>query len=36
LAEAYIGRLVNPLHPAAGQIKVEKPQPFRFDARMFR
>jgi RES domain-containing protein len=28
--------LVNPLHPAADQIKVEKPQPFHFDARMFR
>jgi RES domain-containing protein len=28
--------LVNPLHPAAAGIKVEKPQPFRFDARMFR
>lgn len=28
--------LVNPLHPAMAQIKIEKPQPFRFDARMFR
>lgn len=28
--------LVNPLHPAAAKIKIEKPQPFRFDARMFR
>ncbi len=28
--------LVNTLHPAAGQIKVEKPQVFRFDSRMFR
>ncbi len=28
--------LLNPLHPAMGKIKVEKPQPFRFDARMFR
>jgi len=28
--------LVNPLHPAAAQIKIEEPQAFRFDARMFR
>jgi RES domain-containing protein len=28
--------LVNPLHPAISQINVEPPQPFRFDARMFR
>jgi len=28
--------LVNPLHPAIAQIKVEEPQPFHFDARMFR
>ena len=28
--------LVNPLHPAMAQIKIEKPQPFQFDARMFR
>jgi RES domain-containing protein len=28
--------LVNPLHPATAQIKVEEPQPFHFDARMFR
>ena len=28
--------LVNPLHPAIAEIKVEKPQPFHFDARMFR
>jgi RES domain-containing protein len=28
--------LVNPLHPAVEEIKVEKPQPFRFDERMFR
>lgn len=28
--------LVNPLHAAIAQIKIEKPQPFRFDARMFR
>ena len=28
--------LVNPLHPAIAQIKVEPPQPFQFDARMFR
>jgi RES domain-containing protein len=28
--------LLNPLHPAIGQIKIEEPQPFRFDARMFR
>jgi RES domain-containing protein len=27
--------LVNPLHPAVGAMRVEKPQPFRFDARMF-
>ena len=28
--------LVNPLHPAVREIKIEKPQPFRFDERMFR
>jgi RES domain-containing protein len=28
--------LMNPLHPAVMEIKVEEPQPFRFDARMFR
>jgi len=28
--------LVNPLHPSIAQIKIEKPQPFHFDARMFR
>ena len=28
--------LVNPLHPAIAKIKVEEPQPFNFDARMFR
>ncbi|MGC1463992.1 MAG: RES family NAD+ phosphorylase [Terracidiphilus sp.] len=28
--------LVNPLHPAIADIKVEEPQPFHFDARMFR
>jgi RES domain-containing protein len=28
--------LVNPLHPAISQIKIEEPQAFRFDARMFR
>jgi RES domain-containing protein len=28
--------LVNPLHPAIAEIKVEEPQPFLFDARMFR
>jgi RES domain-containing protein len=28
--------LVNPLHPAVAQIKIEPPQPFHFDARMFR
>ena len=28
--------LVNPLHPAIAEIKVEPPQPFQFDARMFR
>jgi RES domain-containing protein len=28
--------LVNPLHPAIAEIKVEEPQPFHFDARMFR
>ncbi len=28
--------LVNPLHPAVPQIKIELPQPFHFDARMFR
>jgi RES domain-containing protein len=28
--------LVNPLHPAIAEIKAEEPQPFHFDARMFR
>ena len=28
--------LVNPRHPAITEIKVEEPQPFHFDARMFR
>jgi RES domain-containing protein len=28
--------LVNPLHPAIAKLKVEPPQPFHFDARMFR
>jgi RES domain-containing protein len=28
--------LVNPLHPKIEQIKIEPPQPFHFDARMFR
>jgi RES domain-containing protein len=28
--------LVNPLHPAIAEIKIEKPQAFQFDARMFR
>lgn len=28
--------LVNPLHAAIAQLKVEPPQPFHFDARMFR
>jgi RES domain-containing protein len=28
--------LVNPLHPRVAEIVVERPQPFRFDARMFR
>jgi len=28
--------LVNPLHPALSEIKIERPEPFRFDARMFR
>jgi RES domain-containing protein len=28
--------LVNPLHPGIATIKVEEPQPFHFDARMFR
>ena len=28
--------LVNPLHPALAKIRIEEPQPFHFDARMFR
>lgn len=28
--------LVNPLHPAIAEVKVDSPQPFQFDARMFR
>jgi RES domain-containing protein len=27
--------LVNPLHPAITRLRIERPQPFRFDARMF-
>jgi RES domain-containing protein len=28
--------LVNPLHPAVKQLRIDPPQPFHFDARMFR
>lgn len=28
--------LVNPLHPAIASVRIEPPQPFHFDARMFR
>ncbi|MGO9937915.1 MAG: RES family NAD+ phosphorylase [Terracidiphilus sp.] len=28
--------LVNPLHPKIAQLKIDPPQPFHFDARMFR
>jgi RES domain-containing protein len=28
--------LINPLHPKIAELKVEPPQPFHFDARMFR
>ena len=28
--------LVNPLHPAIKKVAVDQPQPFHFDARMFR
>ena len=28
--------LVNPLHEKIAQVKIESPQPFHFDARMFR
>jgi RES domain-containing protein len=28
--------LVNPLHPALKKVKIDPPQPFHFDARMFR
>jgi RES domain-containing protein len=28
--------LVNPLHPRIGELQVDPPQPFIFDARMFR
>lgn len=28
--------LLNPLHPRIAEIQIEKPQPFHFDARMFR
>lgn len=27
--------LLNPAHPNFGQVKVDRPKPFRFDARMF-
>jgi hypothetical protein len=28
--------LVNPLHARMGELRIEAPQPFVFDARMFR
>jgi hypothetical protein len=28
--------LVNPLHPVIANVKIEPPQPFHFDARIFR
>jgi len=28
--------LVNPLHPRVGELRIDSPQPFIFDARMFR
>jgi RES domain-containing protein len=28
--------LVNPLHPRIGELRIDPPQPFIFDARMFR
>jgi RES domain-containing protein len=28
--------LVNPLHPKIAELKIDPPQPFHFDARMFR
>jgi RES domain-containing protein len=28
--------LINPLHPRMGELKIDTPQPFIFDARMFR
>ena len=28
--------LLNPLHPAIVKLKIDKPRPFEFDARMFR
>ncbi len=28
--------LINPLHPRIGELKIDAPQPFVFDARMFR
>lgn len=28
--------LLNPLHPAVAELKIDVPKPFRFDARMFR
>lgn len=28
--------LINPLHPAIAQLVIDPPQPFHFDARMFR
>jgi RES domain-containing protein len=28
--------LINPLHPASARLEIEPPQPFHFDARMFR
>jgi RES domain-containing protein len=28
--------LLNPAHPRMGELQIEPPQPFHFDARMFR
>ena len=28
--------LLNPLHPAMSKVKIDAPQPFQFDQRMFR
>lgn len=36
LVPRELNYLINPLHPASKQIRIGKPEPFRFDPRMFK